>query len=154
VTVHSGNRWLVAAEFRGLLIICAMTLLPGCGPHRPQRVSVSGQVLIDGKPLTCGTLMLVPEGARPSIGQIDKQGRFTLTCYEGTDGAVPGHHRIAVVCNEQLNPDAIRWLAPKKYADYRTSGLETQVDTSTDSLRIDLTWAGGSPFVENIHGGH
>jgi hypothetical protein len=58
-----------------------------------------------------------------------------------------------VVSNEQLSADAVRWLAPKKYADYRTSGLETQIDAPTDSLHIDLTWTGGAPFVEKIPGG-
>lgn len=127
-----------------------MVLVAGCGSHHPARVSASGQVLIDGKPVTHGSVMFVPKGARPSTGQLDEQGRFTLTCYEGQDGAVLGEHRVAVVANEPVGGNAIRWLVPKKYADYRTSGLTVDFTASTDSLRFDLTWAGGKPFVEKL----
>ena len=128
-----------------------MLTLSGCGSGRPERVDVSGQVFIDGKPLKCGTITLVPEGARPSNGKIDDdQGHFTLTCYEGEDGAVKGKHTVRVAATEPVGANAIRWLVPKKYTDHRTSNLEVNIDGPTDSLRIDLTWDGGAPFVERL----
>jgi len=127
--------------------VLALVLLSGCGETRPDRVPVSGQVLIDGKPLTCGHVRFVPEGARPSGGTIGPDGRFSLTCYDGEDGAVPGHHRIEVSASEPA-PGGTRWHAPKKYNRYETSGLETNVDGPTDSVTIELTWDGGEPFIE------
>jgi hypothetical protein len=141
------RRW---TDVRAVFAIGMMTLVAGCGEHRPTRVVISGQVCIDGKPLTHGSIMLVPKGARPSTGQLDEQGRFALTCYDGQDGAVPGQHRVAVIANEPLGGDSIRWLAPKKYADYHTSGLTVDIAEPTDSLRFDLTWAGGKPFIEKV----
>ena len=135
----------------GLVGACAAAgMLAGCGDERPERVAVAGQVFIDGKPLTCGTVMLVPAGARPSVGAIDPQGRFTLTCFEGQDGAVVGRHPVQVTANKDVDANTIRWFAPKKYANYRTSGLVADIEGPTDSIRIDLTWDGGAPFTEKI----
>lgn len=92
--------------------------------------------------------MLVPEATRPSIGAIDETGRFTLTCYGSQDGAVRGRHPVQITAVQQLDSKHAQWLAPKKYADYHTSGLAVDISAPTDSLRIDLKWDGGSPFVE------
>jgi hypothetical protein len=54
------------------------------------------------------------------------------------------------VAVQQLSGTSQRWLAPKKYADYSTSGLEVDVKAATNSVRLDLTWDGGAPFVEII----
>jgi hypothetical protein len=142
---------LGARAFGRLFIFGVFTaLMIGCGPKLPERVTVSGQVFIDGKPLTCGSISLVPKDARPSTGAIDEHGRFTLTCYGGKDGAIKGRHAVRVIATKPLPKDAIRWLAPQKYADHRTSGLSADIDGPTDSLRIDLTWSGGAPFVEYL----
>ena len=130
------------------MIVGMAAVLTGCGDGRPERVPVSGRVLIDGKPLKYGSVMLVPEGARPSTGRLDEQGRFTLSCYDRNDGVVRGRHRVAVTAAEPLGENACRWLAPPKYSDHRTSGLQVEIDAPTDSLCIDLTWSGGAPYVE------
>lgn len=136
------NTYCMAACCIGLL------LLSGCGDGRPTRVPVSGRVLIDGKPLTFGSIMLVPENGRPSSGNLDEQGRFALSCYGDKDGATRGHHAVRVVAAQPLGGDAVRWLAPQKYADHTTSELAVDIDAPTDSLRIDLTWADTAPPAE------
>ena len=107
---------------------------------------------MDGKPLTGGaggSVVLVPMGnARPSFGKLDNEGRFVLTCDKPGDGTVRGRHQVAVAAREKVGEDSVRWLTPKKYADPGTSGIEVEIDAPTKSLRIDLTWAGGAPFVE------
>ena len=50
--------------------------LCGCRDGRPTRVPVAGRVLIDGEPLGHGHVRFVPEGARPSGGLLDGDGRF------------------------------------------------------------------------------
>ncbi|MBN2022675.1 MAG: hypothetical protein JW809_07755 [Pirellulales bacterium] len=136
-----------------MIAVCSALLLSaslGCGDGRPERVAVSGQVLIDGKPLGFGFVRVVPGNARAAHGEIGPDGRFTLTTFEASDGAVRGTHPVAVHAGEHLSETKIRWHAPKKYADAKTSGLTVTIDGSTDAIApIELTWGGGKPFVEN-----
>lgn len=120
----------------------------GCSDGRPERLTVSGQVLIDSQPLTYGYVRFVPKGARPSTSMLDENGRFTLTCYGNEDGVVPGVHQVEVNAGEPLSSTKTYWHAPKKYARFRTSPLKQEITESTDSLVIDLTWDGGKPFTE------
>jgi len=122
----------------------------GCSDGRPDRVPVSGRVLIDGKPLGYGFIRLVPADARPATGQLDADGRFTLKTFEPGDGAVLGTHPVVVLAAEQISARKQRWHAPKKYIDAKTSGLTAKIDGPTDSLLVELSWEGGKPFVETI----
>jgi hypothetical protein len=133
-----------------LSFIVFVVVVAGCGDGRPARVAVSGRVLIDGKPLTLGYVRFVPQGARPSGGRIGPDGRFTLTCYDAQDGAVTGRHAVEVVANETLDERRMRWNVPKKYARLETSGLTKDISGPTENLTIELTWAGGQPFVEDL----
>lgn len=141
---------LLAAIPRVLLGLAFTTLLTclGCSDSRPARVTVSGKVLIDGEPLSQGNIKFVPEGARPSAGTIAEDGRFTLTCYDGNDGVVPGTHRVQISASQILDENKIKWWAPKKYCDFRKSGLTFEITEPTEELIIELTWDGGKPFVE------
>ena len=131
-----------------LFLFFAQVALSGCGDGRPKRLPVSGQVLIDGEPLTFGYIRFVPQGARPSGSRLDEQGRFTLSCYGENDGIIPGVHRVEVDASESLSSTKVKWHAPKKYFRYTNSGLTQEIGESTDSLVIQLTWDGGKPFVE------
>jgi hypothetical protein len=126
----------------------SVALVAGCGDRLPQRVPVSGRVLIDGQPLTQGALMVAPQNERPSMAAIGPDGSFELSCYEKGDGAVPGTHKVSVTASQSINERTTRWHAPKKYAHINTSGLTVTIDGPTDDLVINLTWDGGQPFVE------
>lgn len=128
-----------------LITAMAMLAVAGCGDGRPERVPVSGRVTIDGKPLRSGFIRLVPTDARPSVGRIQEDGSFTLTTFTKKDGSVPGTHGVAVVAYDEANPSQIRWLIPKKYSHANTSDLTVDIDGPTDSLEIELTWAGEDP---------
>jgi hypothetical protein len=134
------------------IVLIGASLLSGagCSDGRPDRVRVSGRVLIDGKPLTFGDVKFVPEGARPSSGKLDENGRFTLTCYDGDDGAVPGIHRVQVAANEISQGQKVQWHAPIKYANFRTSGISFELTESTDSLEIQLT-SDGAPAKIHVN---
>jgi hypothetical protein len=106
-------------------------------------------VLIDGKPLARGSIQFMPPNARPSYGEINSEGRFILTCFDANDGVVPGPVTVVIYAAEPLSDTATRWHAPKKYADYRTSGLTQDITGPMEDLKINITWDGGSPFVEN-----
>ncbi len=127
--------------------------LPGCGDGRPRRVPVSGRVMIDGKPLAAGFVQVYPDTDRAAFGAIGPDGRFRLTTYDVNDGCVLGKHRLAVIGREDKSPGAVMWLAPKKYTDPRSSGLELEVTGPTDNVEIELAWEGGKPFLERMSGG-
>jgi len=135
------------------LVVAALFTVSGCGENRPNLAKVSGQVLIDGQPLEFGHVRFIPTGARSSDGKLDETGHFTLTCYDGDDGAVLGVHRIEVSSGEPLNANQMRWHAPKKYANYNTSDLQQEITGSTDTVVVNLSWGGGKPFVEGAAGG-
>lgn len=139
------------ALYNGMLVACwsaAILGAIGCSDGRPERLPVSGQVLIDGEPLTHGYIRFVPEGGRPAGAKLDDQGRFTLSTYGKYDGIIPGIHQIEVDGSEELSSKKKKWHAPKKYFSYSTSGLKETINEPTDSLVINLTWDGGAPFVE------
>lgn len=124
----------------------AITL--GCGDGRVSRVPVSGKVLIDGQPLTKGSVRFISPNSRASGGVLDSEGRFVLSCYENGDGAVLGTHQVEVVANERVTTTKMRWLAPKKYANMASSGLTQDITGPTDSVVINLSWEGGKSFIE------
>lgn len=122
----------------------------GCGDGRPERVAVTGQVMIDGKPLEHGHIRFIPKNARPAQAKIGPGGCFNLDTFGNNDGAVSGTHQVTIRATEVLSSTKIKWHAPKKYSDVQTSDLTATIDGPTDSLVIELTWDGGKPFVETI----
>ncbi len=133
-----------------MLLVCTAS---GCGDGRPRRVPVSGQVVIDGQPLTTGAVRFYPSDGRPATGEIDANGRFSLFTYEPGDGCPPGTHRVAVFSSEEVNSTTRHWYTPKKYASANTSDLTQTIDGPTDSVLIELTWgAEKGPIVEHYYG--
>lgn len=132
------------------LLTVFLAAVCGCGPSRPARVKVSGRVLVDGKPLDHGVVQFHHPAARASYGEIGKDGRFTLSCFDEGDGCVPGTHRVTVTANKSLGPTAIRWDVPKKYVDPETTDLVEEIQEPTDNLVIELSWDGGKPYVEQL----
>jgi hypothetical protein len=137
-----------------LLLAAAMLVsVLGCGPKRPEVVPVSGIVMIDGKPLGGGLIRVVPDGGRPASGTIGPDGRFILSCFGGNDGCITGTHRVEVSGFRNLSETERKWLAPRRYANFGASGLTATVSGPTDSMRIDLSWAGSrekEPFIEQM----
>lgn len=126
----------VAASLAAVFVLTAA--LAGCD-DRPKRVSVEGVVLLDGEPLTQGQLVFVPAGGRPSNAKIRDDGTFELRCYGENDGALLGTHRVAVSAKTVVSEDNVKWHAPRRYANYVTSGLTVEVTESVDDLVIELT---------------
>jgi hypothetical protein len=135
--------------------LCAgllLAILAGCN-GRPAPVPVSGRVLIDGKPLDRGFIRFVPKGTRASSGTIEKDGRFTLGCFNKNDGALRGIHAVEVVAIEEIGLDRVRYYIPEKYAHTETSGVVVNITGPTDDVTIELTWDGGKPFERIVRGG-
>ncbi len=133
-----------------LLVLSALINCAGC--EKPTGlVPVSGQVWVDGEPLTSGTIRFFPASGRPVSSAILEDGSFQLAevrvGQKMVDGISPGEYRIAVSASEIVSEDPaeVIWRAPAKYADFRTSGLETKITGPVDDLKIDLTWEGSEP---------
>ena len=95
-------------------------------------------------------MQIAPDGFRAASGPIGADGRFRLTTLKPNDGCLVGTHPVAVVGVQSINGTSQRWHAPKKYADITSSNLTVSIEGETDSLTINLTWAGGKPFVERF----
>lgn len=130
-----------------ILVLMALIVISGCS-NRPRRVPISGKVTIDGQPLTTGFVQVIPDKARPAVGEIDAAGNYQLETYGAGDGCVLGTHRVAVIAMQALSPTKKRWLAPIKYRDPGTSGLTIEVDRPRNDMEIKLTWDGAAPFIE------
>jgi hypothetical protein len=136
-------------RLRLALCSCLVLTAVGCGDGRPERVPVSGHVLIDGQPLKEGNIKFVPSNGRPSAGKLGADGRFTLTCYDGNDGVLLGKHKVQIAANRIISDSKIEWYAPPKYADFRTSELEFEINEPVEDLKIELTWGDRKgPYIQ------
>ena len=134
--------------------LIACIILTGC-TEQSTRVPVSGSVFIDGQPLTAGTIRFVPATGRPVTSAIMSDGSFQLSenlisAPLEDSGVVPGVYRVAVSAPEILSESAeeVRWHAPSKYADFRTSELEVTIEGPETDLQIELTWEGNDQGEE------
>ena len=93
-------RWRVVAQTLGLI------LLSGCGLSGPKRVTVSGQVTLDGAPFTGGVMSFSPEISKgnklnlAAIGPV-QNGKYNLRTLairgeESGPGAPLGWYRVAL----------------------------------------------------------
>jgi hypothetical protein len=130
-----------------LTTLCFLAALCGCGGSAKDLVEVSGNVLLDGKPLTIGSVLTMPERGPGASGTINEQGEFTLTTRGMGSGASIGKHHVGVVALEgetEFNPEAPRKsLIPQKYASPETSGLTIEVKPGEpNKFTFELTSAG------------
>ena len=134
----------------GLIAIPLLVVLSGCEQGRPL-TPISGQVSIDGKPLTTGFVMIRPRDYRVAMGKIGPDGRFTIMTYKDF-GCVQGEHEVTVASRKFLKGDITEFYIPKRYDDADASGLKIVVGKEKqDNWKIDLTWKGDShsaPFQE------
>lgn len=128
-------------------VAIACALLTGCGGGNV--VAVSGTLTYKGQPVTNAIIHFVPETGRPSMGETDASGRFTLTYDPQTKGAELGKHRVFVMHNAAADanlPGAVPGVAPKmssemgeffkKYSGDKSTVTVT-VDKSTGDLKLD-----------------
>ena len=124
---------------RWLVVVIACGPLVGCDSG-PRIVPASGQVLMNGKPLTGhpGFVRVVPKGFRAATGRINPaDGRFTLTTYTADDGCVEGTHRACVIVNQTVGTRLV-WIVPEKYGNDATSGLQVEISGSSSGLELKL----------------
>jgi len=122
-------------------------LLAGCGSSNV--VPVTGTLTYKGQPVTNAIVNFVPEKGRPSLGETDQNGRFTLTYDPQTKGAEVGKHRVFVMHNvaaDASKPGIVPGMTPKlspesseffsKYSGAK-SKIEVTIDKSKSDLKLD-----------------
>lgn len=133
-----------------IVALCTLLAAGGCDGAKSDRVPISGVVMIDGQPLTYGTIRLLPIGeGRPAFSNIDPQGKFDF----GAEGVKLGANRVEVIGLEQLGNTGYKQHAPHKYANAATSGLEENIQGANNNLVIQLTWGGEQPQIIRSSGG-
>ncbi len=94
-----------------LISLLAVAALVGCGGAdvpMQKTVKVSGQVLLDGKPVEGLDIRFLPKDKanfkldETPLGRTDAAGKFTLTTYYNGDGAPPGDYLVAVSYPDQV----------------------------------------------------
>jgi hypothetical protein len=109
----------------------------------PAPVPARGTVTLKGAPLPSGNIQFFPADGRPAGGAI-KDGKFSLTTYEGDDGAIPGKHTVTVAAYKdvkvpgQTEPQQTL-ITPEQYASTVTSGISVDIPpTGKTDIQIDL----------------
>jgi hypothetical protein len=139
---------MVRSSVRGLAFAsAACLLLAGCGGSNV--VPVSGTLTYKGKPVTNAIVHFVPESGRPSMGETDRDGRFTLTYDPQTKGAQIGKHRVFVMHNAVADagqPGTVPGQTPRLSGEMRElfdkyggdkSKVEVVIDKATSDLKLE-----------------
>jgi hypothetical protein len=135
----------------GALPAALALVLAGCN-HGPTIVPVSGQICIDGQPLTTGFITVYQDGYRPATAEIQSGGRFTFKTLNSRDGCLLGEHAVTVQSNKMLSASSTKFFVPDRYGDIGRSDVKIKIDGPQDELVIDLTWRGSGhsePYVVN-----
>ena len=139
---------------RKLFLPLLCLLITGCtqGPtDTPPLARVKGKVLLEGKPLTSGSVQFTPDKnrgttGRMALGNINDDGTFELMTIRSGDGAQVGYHLVAIESYESASFDpnqpvnqVPKSLIPKRYTDPKTSELTAEVKSGEENyLLFDL----------------
>ncbi len=134
-----GRVFVLALSASFSMTVAACSKHDGLSP-----VPAGGTVTLKGEPLASGNIQFYPtSGARPAGGGI-KDGKFTLTTYEGNDGAIPGKHNVSVTAYKDVKVAGQSELQqvliiPENYANPGTSGISVEIPPAGNTdLKIEL----------------
>ena len=126
------------------LLICYC----GCSGSPANVAKVEGVVTLDAEPLSGASVTFYPEsGARPSAGETDENGRYSLRYTRGFDGAVIGKHRVTIAIEDltDIYDDGgkevtakKRKTLPLKYTDKEKTELNKTVESGSNTFDFDL----------------
>jgi hypothetical protein len=127
-----------------LAVVAVAWLTTTCGCSRgyqQETAHVRGTVKLDGKLISGGSVMFVPNSGRGAVGVIDSNGGFVLGTYESSDGAIVGKHKVAVfpmgtsIESDELPSNYVP--IPTRYQNGSSSGIEVEVKRGEEN-RVEL----------------
>jgi hypothetical protein len=136
----------VSRRLAAVVLAIAATAAAGCSRHASR---LSGQVSLDGQPLTTGVITLTPVAAGPSAyAAIGPDGRYAIHTGAAT-GLEPGEYVVTVAANaagsgkaagvEQPGGKGLPSLiTPAEYLDRARSPLRVMVIPGTQVVDFNL----------------
>ena len=112
----------------------------GSGESRMPTHAVRGKLTDGSKPVAHAQMVFHPVGWSAEVpkprGKTDEKGEFTLTTYDGNDGAPAGQYKVSVEQWKTVSVDAgpVNQL-PAKFADPEKSGLTATVTAGPTDLQ-------------------
>ena len=134
-----------------LLLAIGAAGLVGCGrDDLPELGEVSGTVTLDDQPLADVIVHFTPTSeGRPSVGQTDEEGRYTLLYVADAEGALVGEHTVtieAVITDEMDDYDEEHpesgGVPPPTFPAEATDG-SIKKDVVAGSNEIDIALVSG-----------
>ena len=121
-------------------------VLAGCG-RSERTLPVEGKVLIDGQPLTVGTVIFTPDAAKGNTsqheprGKLDANGVYHASQTKEQSGMTLGWYKISISAQRLKDPkDPYSYVSviPTKFARPDTSGLALEVVNDPPPGAYDL----------------
>lgn len=120
----------------------ALLLLLGCGGGGVELGQVSGQVTLDGKPVTDLIIVFHPTAradginaaTRQAMGETDAEGHYVLGTHSPGDGAAVGQHRVKILPAQREG--GVPGILP--------SGYVAEVQSGSNTIDLEL-----QPFGKN-----
>jgi hypothetical protein len=140
-----------------------LTSILGCGgSNQLARAPVTGQVTLDGEPVSEATILFRPEVGRAGTGRVENGVIVEASTYGINDGIVLGTHKVAIQpipddpppapsrIEEENNiatpspvqnprPARAKSQIPAKYQDVDRSGLTVEIEEDDNELTLELT---------------
>lgn len=124
-------------------LLAAVTFtLAGCGGKSdgPALTTVSGTVLLDGKPLPAGKITFYPDDEKGTTGPsssaiIGDNGEFELDNGRGEKGAIVGHHKVVVRCLDMYDTNSNASSEPGAASKSKKKAAKCKIPSIYDSLR-------------------
>jgi len=125
--------------------LCCL-LLSGCNDNLPTHKVLGTVEFSDGKKAMFGNVEFYSDQYKINArGNINRDGTFTVSTYNEGDGAVAGPQKIIIMqqvgnyllanSNNQIKHDHGS-LIDRRYFDYRTSGLECEIEPGDNHIRL------------------
>lgn len=116
----------------------ASVLLAGCSrggsADRKPVYAVTGKVTMSGGPVANALVTFSPKQKQPvAIGKTDANGQFTLTTYDGGDGAAEGEFVVLVTKNSSAPPAGPPAHDPSKPFDSRAAHAQQSAAQATEA---------------------
>ena len=124
--------------------LCFALLLTGCGSG-PKLAPVIGVLTYKGTPMPNVQLDFSPEQGRPSWGQTDAEGRFTLEYDPDHKGVILGKHKVFAKMGRGwekipgVRPDLTNEQA-EFFEKYSAANSKVMVEIEANTRELMLAW--------------
>lgn len=136
---------------RFVVLAAVLLTVAGCGV-RPETSPVSGQLLLDGKPLTNILVTFIPDGSSleapiRSMAVTDADGKFQLRTETQIEGALIGSHKViledlAILDAPRSENGTVTKMPtvrfPDRYKSIVSSSLKAEINAGPNDLKLEI----------------